>query len=209
MARIPLPGPDELDAEQRRVYDSVLAGPRGQVIGPLRAVIHSPDLAARWSALGEFLRFGTLLPKRLNELAIVVTGRRWSSQVEWWVHARVAAEAGIPGAAIDAIRRGEAPVFDDPDDALVHDFARALQLDGRVPPGLYDAAVARFGARGVVELTAVVGYYTMVSMTLNAHEIPLPDGVAPVLEAPESGLAPLAPAATPVATPVATKETAR
>ncbi|TPG53770.1 carboxymuconolactone decarboxylase family protein [Roseomonas nepalensis] len=197
MARIPLPGPDELSPEQRKVYDSVVAGPRGQVIGPLRAVIHSPDLAARWSALGEILRFGTVLPKRLNELAIVVTGRRWSSQVEWWVHARVAAEAGIPQSAIDAIRRGEPPVFDDPEEALVYEFARALQLEGRVPPATYDAARALWGARGVVELTAVIGYYTMVSMTLNAHEIPLPDGVAPVLAAPESGLAPLPPAQQP------------
>ncbi|WP_338663314.1 carboxymuconolactone decarboxylase family protein [Pararoseomonas sp. SCSIO 73927] len=197
MARIPLPGPEELTPEQRKVYDSVLAGPRGQVIGPLRAVIHSPDLAARWSALGEFLRFGTCLPKRLNELAIVVTGRRWSSQVEWWVHARAAAEAGIAQHAIDAIHRGEPPAFEDADEALVYEFARALQLDGQVPTATYDAARERWGARGVVELTAVVGYYTMVSMTLNAHEIPLPDGVAPVLSPPETGLAPLAPAGQP------------
>ena len=197
MARIPLPFPEEMSPEQRRVHDSVVAGPRGQVIGPLRAVIHSPDLAARWSALGEFLRFGTCLPKRLNELAIVVTGRRWSSQVEWWVHARVAAEAGIAQHAIDAIHRGEAPAFADADEALVYEFARALQLDGRVPTATYDAARERWGERGVVELTAVVGYYTMVSMTLNAHEIPLPDGVAPVLSPPENGLAPLAPAGQP------------
>ncbi|HEY8611750.1 MAG TPA: carboxymuconolactone decarboxylase family protein [Roseomonas sp.] len=193
MARIPLPFPDEMSPEQRRVHDAVVAGPRGQVIGPLRAVIHSPDLAERWSRLGEFLRYGTCLPKRLNELAIVVTGRRWSSQVEWWVHARAAAEAGIPQAAIDAIRRGDPPAFDQTDDALVYEFARHLQLSGQVPPPIYDAARDRWGARGVVELTAVIGYYTMVSMTLNAHEIPLPDGVTSPLTPPDSGLAPLAP----------------
>lgn len=194
MARIPLPSPEDMSPEQRSVHDAVVAGPRGQVIGPLRAVIHSPELAARWSSLGEFLRYGTSLPKRLNELAIVVTGRRWSSQVEWWVHARVAAEAGIPQAAIDAILRGEPPVFEEADDALVYEFARALQLSGRVPQETYDAVRERWGARGVVELTAVIGYYTMVSLTLNAHEIPLPDGVAPPLSPPENGLAPLAPA---------------
>ncbi|MBB5695351.1 carboxymuconolactone decarboxylase family protein [Muricoccus pecuniae] len=196
MARIPLPSPAEMSPEQRRVHDAVVSGPRGQMIGPLRAVIHSPDLAARWSALGEFLRYGTCLPRRLNELAIVVTGRRWSSQVEWWVHARAAAEAGIPQAAIDAIHRGAAPAFDEAEDALVYEFARELQLSGGVPRPVYDAVRERWGERGVVELTAVIGYYTMVSMTLNAHEIPLPDGVAPVLAAPESGLAPLAPART-------------
>lgn len=196
MPRIPLPSPEEMSPEQRQVHDAVVAGPRGQVIGPLRAVIHSPELAARWSALGEFLRYGTCLPKRLNELAIVVTGRRWSSQVEWWVHARAAAEAGIPQQALDAIARGESPAFDEADDALVYDFARELQTNGTVPPTIYNAARDRWGPRGVVELTAVIGYYTMVSMTLNVHEIPLPDGVAPVLTPPQSGFAPLAPART-------------
>ncbi|HYI82753.1 MAG TPA: carboxymuconolactone decarboxylase family protein [Acetobacteraceae bacterium] len=196
-ARIPLPSPDEMTQEQRRVHDAIVAGPRGTVIGPLRAVIHNPALAERWSALGEILRFGTALPKRLNELAIIVTGRRWTSQIEWWVHARAAAQAGLPEAAIGAIRVGEPPEFDEPDDALVYEFARQLQQSGRVPLETYRAAEARWGAKGVVELTAVIGYYTMVSMTLNAHEIPLPDEVAEPLSplpAAAGGLTPLPPA---------------
>jgi 4-carboxymuconolactone decarboxylase len=197
MARIPLPSPDEMTPEQRRVHDAIVAGPRGTVIGPLRAVIHSPALAERWSALGEAVRFGTSLPKRLNELAIIVTGRRWTSQVEWWVHARAAAAAGLPEAAIEAIRVGEAPEFNEPDDALVYEFARQLQQSGRVPLDTYRASEARWGAKGVVELAAVVGYYTMVSMALNAHEIPLPEGVAEPLSplpAAAGGLTPLPPA---------------
>ncbi len=186
--RIPLPGRDELDAAQRAVWDSVVSGPRGQVIGPLRAAIHNAELAARWSALGEALRFHTSLPKRLSELAICVTGRRWSSQVEWHVHARVAAEAGIAPAVLEAIRRGEPPPFEQADEALVYDFARALHLEGRVPDAVYDAARESLGVRGVVELTALIGYYVMVSMTLNAHGVPLPDGVAPPVPPPERGL---------------------
>lgn len=197
MARIPLPSPDEMTPEQRRVHDTIVAGPRGTVIGPLRAVIHNPALAERWSALGEILRFGTSLPKRLNELAIIVTGRRWTSQIEWWVHARAGATAGLPEAAIEAIRTGEPPEFDEPDDALVYEFARQLQLTGTVPLETYRAVEERWGAAGVVELTAVVGYYTMVSMTLNAHEIPLPEGIAAPLSplsAAAGGLTPLPPA---------------
>lgn len=187
--RIPLPASrEELDEAQRAVWDKVVAGPRGQVIGPLRAAIHNAELAARWSAMGEALRFDTSLPKRLSELAICITGRRWSSQVEWWVHARVAAEAGIAPAILDAIREGRPPVFADPQDALVYDFARALQMDGRVPEATYAAAREAFGVRGVVELTALIGYYTMVSMTLNAHGVPLPDGEAEPLEPPAAGL---------------------
>ena len=188
MPRIPLPGPNDLTPEQRRVHDQVVSGPRGVLIGPLRAAIHSPELAERWSALGEFLRYRTVLPKRLNELAILVTGRRWGSQVEGWVHARAAAEAGLPAEIIEAIRTAAPPRFDDAEDHAVYEFARALQLTGQVPPPLYRAVERRWGARGVVELTALIGYYTMVSMTLNAHEIPLPEGIAPPLDLPPEGL---------------------
>jgi 4-carboxymuconolactone decarboxylase len=172
---------------QRRVHDAIISGPRGTLIGPLRAAIHNPELAERWSALGEILRFRTSLPKRLSELAILVTGRRWTSQVEWWVHARAAADAGLDAAIIAAIREGAVPDFDDAKEALVYRFACALQQNGQVPRDIYDDAVRQFGVAGVVELTALIGYYTMVSMTLNAHEIPLPEGVAEPLEAPSSG----------------------
>lgn len=191
MPRIPLPSPADMTPEQRRVHDAVVAGPRGQVIGPLRAVIHSPDLAERWSRLGEFLRFGTCLPARLNELAIIVTGRRWGSQIEWWVHARAAAAAGLPDTVIEAIRLGEPPLFTEADDAVIYEYTRQLQLHGQVDEVAYRAVERRWGARGVVELTGVIGYYTMVSMTLNAHDIPLPDGIAPPLQAPAEGLFPL------------------
>ncbi|WP_137176789.1 carboxymuconolactone decarboxylase family protein [Roseomonas sp. AR75] len=192
--RIPLPGRDELDAAQREVWDKVVSGPRGQVIGPLRAAIHNAELAGRWSAMGEALRFNTSLPKRLSELAICVTGRRWSSQVEWYVHARVAAEAGIAPEILEAIREGRAPGFADAQESLVYEFARLLQQDGNVPDGVYAAAREAFGVKGVVELTALIGYYTMVSMTLNAHGVPLPEGVEEPLRPPAQGLFPLPPA---------------
>ena len=175
--------------EQREVHDEVVRGPRGAMIGPLRAAIHNPELARRWSALGEMLRFGTTLPKRVTELAIIVTGRRWTSQVEWWVHATAAAEAGVPTDAIEAIRVGAVPVLG-AEELEVYAFARELQVLGQASLPAYRAIEARWGVRGVVELTAVIGYYTMVSMTLNAHEVPLPEGVVPGLEAaPGGGLA--------------------
>lgn len=192
MARIPLPLPEDMTPEQQRVHDAVVSGPRGQMIGPLRAAIHSPELAERWSRLGEFLRYHTCLPARVTELAIIVTGRRWTSQVEWWVHARVGLEAGLPRDAVEAIRDGAVPVFADAGDLAVYEFARQLQQEGK--PGLdsYRAVERHWGARGVVELTAVIGYYTLVAMTLNAHEIPLPEGVDPPLAAlSDTGLATL------------------
>jgi 4-carboxymuconolactone decarboxylase len=186
--RIPLPGREDLDAAQREVWDRVVSGPRGQVIGPLRAAIHNAELAGRWSALGEALRFNTSLPKRLSELAICVTGRRWSSQVEWFVHAKVAEQSGISSAILDDIKDGRAPDFADPQEGVVYDFARELQQDGRVSDATYAAAREAFGVKGLVELTALIGYYTMVSMTLNAHGVPLPDGERDPLAPPARGL---------------------
>lgn len=197
MPRIPLPATrDDLTEDaQREVWDKVVAGPRGKVIGPLRAAIHNAELARHWSALGESLRFGTSLGKRLSELAIIVTGRRWSAQVEWFVHARVAAEAGLEPEVIEAIRTGTPPRFTQPDDALIYEYARLLLQEGNVPDALHARVTARFGVKGVVELTALVGYYSMVSMTLNAQDVPLPEAAAPPVPPPERGLFTLPPAA--------------
>lgn len=191
--RVPMLAAEDMDPDQRRLYDAVVAGPRGQMIGPLRAAIHSPELAALWSQFGEFLRFRTCLPPRLSELAIVVTGRRWTSQVEWWVHARACVAAGVPQSLVDAIGALQPPRFEQAADLEVYEFARLLQQTGRVPDAVYDAVLRRWGTRGVVELGAVIGYYTMVSMTLNAHQLPLPEGAAGL--PPEAGLVALPPGA--------------
>lgn len=197
MPRIPLPEPDEMTDAQRAVHATVVTGKRGTMIGPLRAVIHSPELAARWSALGEFLRYDTCLPARLNELAIIVVGRRYTSQVEWWAHSAAAAKAGLGAEIIEAIRVGQPPAFADPAEADVYEFARQLVQSGQVEDVVYEAVVRHFGARGAVELAGVIGYYTMVSMTLNVHGIPLPDGLADqIAPLPQSDglITPLAPA---------------
>jgi 4-carboxymuconolactone decarboxylase len=195
--RIPLPSIEELTPEQLRVREEVVAGPRGRMIGPLRAVIHSPELAERWSRLGEFLRYRTVLPRRLNELAIIVTGRRWGAQVEFHVHAAEAIAAGLDPALVEAIRLGQPPLIEDEAEQEIYDYARQIQVTGQVEEATYRAVERRWGVRGVVELTAVIGYYTMVSITLNAHGIPLPEGEPPPL-APvaggEGGLAPIPPA---------------
>jgi 4-carboxymuconolactone decarboxylase len=181
MARLHLPSVDEMTPEQRSVHDEVVSGVRGRLVGPLRAVIHSPDLARHWSRLGEYLRFSTCLPKKLNELAIIVTGRRWNSQLEFLIHAEAAIAAGLDPACVEAIRVGEAPAFADAAEAEVYEFARLLQQTGTVDAPVHAAVTKRWGAQGVVELTGVIGYYTMVSMTLNAHEIQIPADAKPPL----------------------------
>ena len=194
MARLHFPSVEEMTPEQRDVHAEVVAGVRGRMVGPLRAVIHSPDLARRWSRLGEFLRYSTCLPKKLNEVAIIVTARRWNSQLEFLIHADAARAAGLDHQSVEAIRLGEAPTFADPAEAEVYEFARLLQQTGDVTGDLHAALTARWGERGVVELTGVIGYYTMVSMTLNAHQIPIPpDAKAPLPTPNGAGLTTLPP----------------
>jgi 4-carboxymuconolactone decarboxylase len=181
VARIPLPTPDEMTPEQRRVYDAIVTGPRGTLVGPLRAALHRPELADKWQQLGELLRYRTSLPPQISEIAILVTARRWRSQVEWHMHAIAADKAGVAPAVIEAIKRRRRPLEAGAQALAVHDYAVELTRDGHVQQATYDAVLRDWGAAGVVELTAIIGYYTMVAMTLNAHDIPLPAGVEPPL----------------------------
>ncbi len=181
MPRIPLFPLDVMTDEQRSVLHEIVSGPRGTIKGPLRAVLHRAELADRWQRLGEILRYRTSLPARLSELAILVTARAMNAQFEWFAHEPPAREAGIAESVIAALRVGEVPIGLAEDEAALHQYCVELHRDHSVSDASYARALEHFGTLGVVELTALVGYYTMVAMTLNAHQIPLPDGVEPPL----------------------------
>jgi 4-carboxymuconolactone decarboxylase len=181
LPRIPLFPLDTMSAEQKQVIDAVVTGPRGRLQGPLRAALHRPELADKWQQLGELLRYRTSLPEPLKELAILVTGRHCHAQVEWYVHAQMAAKAGLAQAVIDDLYAARRPATASADELAIYDYAEELNRRKTVGDANYKRVLDRFGVVGVVELTALVGYYTMVAMTLNCHDIPLPDGVAPPL----------------------------
>jgi 4-carboxymuconolactone decarboxylase len=174
--RIPLVSEESLSPEQRTVYNKVVSGPRGELVGPLRAALHAPELADRWQQFGEQLRYHTSLPHKLTELAIIMTGRHWNSRVEWAIHGDIARRAGLSEALIEAVRTCAPPTFDEADEAIVYEYARETLQCGDVSESAYQAAYRRFGAVGVVELTALIGYYSLVAMTLNSHDIPIPRG---------------------------------
>lgn len=186
MARIPFPDELGLTPAQQKVVNEVVKGPRGMLIGPLRAALHRPELADVWQRFGTILRFGTGLPPRLSELAIIVTAKRWNSQLEWHVHAAAALKAGLAPEIVEDLRQGRSPSFADPIEADIYDFARELQLFSNVSDQTYARVRDRWGAVGVVELTSLIGYYTLVAMTLNAHDVPLPDNVQPPLPKPKT-----------------------
>lgn len=177
VGRISFPAPETMNEAQRTVYDQIVSGPRKTLVGPLRAALHNPVLADRWQRLGQVLRFETSLPTHLNELAILVTARRWNSDLEWAIHAGDADRAGLDPAIAEAIRTCSLPDFGTDTVAReIYDFAAELVQRGDVSEAAYAAIVARWGEVGAVELTAVIGYYSMVAMTLNVHRVPLPEG---------------------------------
>lgn len=177
MPRLTFPTPDTMSPAQRAVHDKVVSGPRGEIKGPLRAALHNAELADRWQAFGALLRYQTSLTPRQSELAILVTGRHCRSPFEWFAHRTEAEKAGLPQEVIEALLAQRRPEGLDATEAAIYQFAIELNQTYSVSDGTHLAAVQALGERGAVELTALIGYYTLVAMTLNAHEIPLPPGV--------------------------------
>jgi 4-carboxymuconolactone decarboxylase len=174
--RIKLLSPDGMNADQKAIYEEAIAGKRGAAPAPMMAWLNSPDMARHATRLGEQLRFNTLFPPKLSEIAILVTARHWTAHYEWWAHKRLALKGGLGIAIIDAIRDRRTPVFDDPKAAMIYDVAKSLHEGHGLAQPLYDQAIALLGERGVVEIIGLCGYYTMVSMTLNTFEFGLPEG---------------------------------
>jgi 4-carboxymuconolactone decarboxylase len=177
---------DQLDAAGQDVWDKVvgtrggqLVNDAGALVGPFNAFVHAPDVGQWLASLGATLRFATSIERRLSEVAIITVGGRWKAEFEWWAHARMAREHGVPDAVVDAIGAGTEPSFDADDERIVYTVARELVVDGRVSQASYEAASELLGETGMVELVSLCGYYTLISYLLNAFSVPLPPGASP------------------------------
>ena len=176
MSRPPVLDEAHLTAEQQVVFDDIRSGPRGLVEGPLRVWLQSPAFAERAQKLGAFCRYGTRMPARLSELAIVIVGAHWRSGFEWSVHAPIAAKAGIDSEVLEAIRVGAPPSIIRADERVVYRFSQELLETKRISEDAYKEVVELVGTEGAVELVGILGYYTLICMTINAFEIPTADG---------------------------------
>ena len=181
MPRIPLVTESSMTPAQRRVHDAMLSGPRkSPPVGPLAIAMHRPELAEAWSALGLVLRFNSSFEPRLREFTILLTGRYWDCQFEWASHEAEARKAGLSAQSIETLRcRGSR--FDAADEQAIHEYAIELLDRHAVDEPLYRKVQSMFGTECIVELTALIGYYAMVALTLNAHEFGVPEGMAPPL----------------------------
>jgi 4-carboxymuconolactone decarboxylase len=181
----PIPESD-LSAAQRAAAAEIAAGPRGGLVGPFIVALRSPELMARLQRLGEYLRYGNTLGPRLTELAILITARAWSQPFEWAIHVGEAEARGIGSATIAAIAHGRKPARMVADEAIVYDYVRELHATQSVSDATFARAVGAFGEAGIVDLTAVAGYYTTLAMILNVARTPLPPGErSPLAELPK------------------------
>ena len=176
MSRISPPRKDEMTAEQQTVHDMIATGPRGGVRGPLAIWLHRPQLADRAQSLGRYCRYDSSLSPRLSELAILTTARIWEADYEWQTHLPHALAAGLSQDVIDALSRDETPVFNAEDEEMVYMFTRELNLTRSVSDVLFDRTLACLGRDTTIDLVGVLGYYSLISMTIKAFELPAVTG---------------------------------
>jgi 4-carboxymuconolactone decarboxylase len=174
--RLKLLSPGEMSADQKQTYDEAIAGKRGSAPAPMMAWLNSPAMARHATRLGEELRFNTLFPAKLSEIAILVTARHFTAHYEWWAHRRLALKGSMDPKIIDAIRDRRTPTFDDPQGKTIYEVAKSLHEGHGLSKTLYDEAVAVLTERGLIEIIGLCGYYTLVSLTLNTFEFGLPQG---------------------------------
>ena len=171
-----------MNEAQKEVAKAIAAGPRGEVRGPYIALIHHPALAGKLQELGEQLRWKSKLPKRLLELAILVTARRWTCQHEWFMHEKLAREAGLDPEIIAAVAQRVSPKNVPDEEKAVYAFCAEAHASGHVSDATFDAVKGRFGLDGALELLATCGYYSLMAMVLNTAGLPLPGDAEPPLK---------------------------
>lgn len=179
--RLAAPDPATYDAHQQEIHDRIASGPRGGVRGPLAIWLHRPELADAAQNLGRYCRYETSLDPRLSELAILTMARHWSAEYEWAAHKPEALKAGVSPDVIEAIRTHTPPDFADAQERVVHAVARSVLETRNVSDALYAEAAATLGTNKLVDLIGVLGYYTLISMTLNVFHIPPQGSPSPEL----------------------------
>ena len=173
---------EEMTSDQKALFDQVTSGKiEGGTGGPLNVLLRSPQLGESVLRYGAYERFHSPLPAKLVELAALITTRAWTSQFPWQAHHRAATQAGLSDAIIGAIANGKRPAGMQPDEEAVYSFCTELIWTTQMSDATFATLKDKLGERGVVEVIGVMGYYQIVSMTLNVDRYPVPDGAKPEL----------------------------
>lgn len=181
--RMPEIPAEKLTEAQKKAADEFAAGRGTPVFGPFVPLLRSPEVMLRAKAMGDYLRFKSVLPPKLNEFAILLTARQWTQQYEWDVHCPIAIKAGLSPEVAKAVAEGRRPPGMSDDEEIVYEFGVELHRNQGVSDTTYARALAKFGEQGIIDMVGVNGYYTFLAMVLNVARTPLPKGSAPALAA--------------------------
>lgn len=176
--RLPTIPPAQYTAEQKQAAADFEAARKVPVFGPFEPLMYSPQVMSQARAMGDYLRYKSAIGNTLSELAILLTAREWTQNYEWSVHYPIALQAGIRQEVADAIAAGARPIGMSPDEQIVFDYTSELLRNKQVSDATFERAKLRFGAKGVVDMTGIVGYYTFLAMQLNAAQYPAPMGAS-------------------------------
>ncbi len=173
----------EMTPEQKVMIDHLLSGERsGNLGGPFNVLLRSPEMGDLAQQFGASMRFHAAVPATARETVIIVTARFWGAQFEWTAHKRAALQAGVSPAVVDAIANGKRPSGMDADIGTAYNFSTELLKTKQVSDATFAAAKDRFGEKGVVDMIALSGWYSTVSMLLNVDRYPLANGAQPELK---------------------------
>ena len=178
----PIPA-DRLTDAQKKAMAEFTAARKADVSGPFWPLLRSPEVMNRARAMGDYLRFTSVLPPRLSEFAIIITARQWTQNYEWDVHAPLAQQGGLKPSIIAAVADGRRPTEMAEDEDALYTFCDELHKNQSISDATYDRAVKTFGEQGVIDILGISGYYTMLAMVLNTSRTPVPPGHSPALRA--------------------------
>jgi 4-carboxymuconolactone decarboxylase len=176
----PIPADKWTDA-QKKAAEEITSGPRKELVGPFIPLLRSPEYMSRLQRVGEYLRYKTNLGSNISEFIILLIARNWTQQFEWYSHESLALKAGIKPETLKAISEGQRPAAMTPDEEMIFEYVTELLLHQSVSDHAYGRVVTRFGEQGVIDITGLCGYYTMLGMLMNVTRTPLPPGIAPPL----------------------------
>ena len=172
MARLQTIEKTDMTERQKQIYDEIVSGPRGQVRGPLSIWLYRPELADRAQRLGQYCRYDTSLEPRLSELAILTTARIWDAAFEWQAHVPHALAGGVDSSIIDSLSADQTPSFVSKDEEIVYAVTREINITRQLSDDTYNQVVKILGVEATVDLIGLLGYYALISMTINAFKVP-------------------------------------
>ncbi|TDR89775.1 carboxymuconolactone decarboxylase family protein [Enterovirga rhinocerotis] len=170
---------DELSEAQRPLGEQIVKISSVGLGGPYNPLIRSPVMGQHMFDLLAYLRWNSTVPTKLTELAILIQGRLWRSQVEWFAHYPIALKAGLSPEVMADLKANKRPAAMQEDEAAVYDFCMELSTQHKVSDATFARAKALLGDQGVVDLTVISGTYVTVAMMLAMAEQGVPAGKEP------------------------------